>query len=274
MKTKNKKEKKMIKENYMQFYEDNGYLVIENAIPEENINSYLELMKDNLTEDKQGKKRAWVGHTSYLAVEESLDILCHKNVQDTLEALGKGVALHLELPYWVSTEKKWHQDNVLSNPIAGNNYIGVWVALEDIDPNAGPFEVIPGSHKWEVDSEKIYEDQHGGAEVKPHYEFLQEEIDKREVKDIFTFLPKKGDAVIWHSKLIHRGAAPVDSSLTRKSLIGHYCNMLANNDATEEATGIDDIISRMHLDREDSQYARWKNGGYYFVNPSKPKSDN
>ena len=268
----------MINKNNIQFYEDNGYLVIKNAIPEENINSYLSLMQDNLTEDKNGKKRAWSGHSSYLAVDESLDILCHENVQDALEALGKAVALHLELPYWVSTEKNWHQDNVLSNPVAGNNYVGVWVALEDVDPNAGPFEVIPGSHKWELDSEKIYADQyadqHEGSGVKPHYEFLQEEIDKREVKDIFSFLPQKGDAVIWHGKLIHRGAPPVDRSLTRKSLIGHYCNMLANKDAVNENIGFDDIISRMYLDREDSHFARWKNGGYYYVNPGKTKSNN
>jgi ectoine hydroxylase-related dioxygenase (phytanoyl-CoA dioxygenase family) len=274
MKTKNKKEYKMNKKNDIQFYEDNGYLVIEDAIPKENIDSYLKLMADNLTEDKNGLKRGWSGHSSYLAVEESLDILCHENVQNTLEALDKGVALHLELPYWVSTEKKWHQDNKLSNPIAGNNYIGVWVALEDIDANAGPFELIPGSHKWDIDSDKVYEDKYGALGTKPHYEFLQEEIDKREVTDTFIFLPKKGDAVIWHGKLIHRGAPPVDKSLTRKSLIGHYCNMLANNESTEEFVGVNDIISRMDLGMENSEYARWKNGGYYFVDPSKKKLDN
>jgi ectoine hydroxylase-related dioxygenase (phytanoyl-CoA dioxygenase family) len=264
----------MIKENYIKFYEDNGYLILENAIPKENIDSYLRLMADNLTEDENGRKRAWSGHSSYLAVGESLDILCHENVQNALQSLQKAVALHLELPYWVSTEKGWHQDSVLPNPVAGNNYIGVWVALEDISPNAGPFELIPGSHKWEVDSEKIYQDQYGEPGVKPHFEFLQDEIDKRKVKEIFTFLPKKGDAIIWHGKLIHRGALPVDRSLTRKSLIGHYCNMLANNESTDENSGFDDIISRMYLDKQDSQYARWKNGGYYFVNPGKQKLDN
>ena len=88
---------------------------------------------------------------------------------------------------------------------------------------------------------------------------------------LFIFLPKKGDAIIWHGKLIHRGAPPVDKSLTRKSLIGHYCNMLANNESTEEFVGVNDIISRMDLDMENSEYARWKNGGYYFVDPNKKK---
>jgi ectoine hydroxylase-related dioxygenase (phytanoyl-CoA dioxygenase family) len=264
----------MIKKDYINFYEDNGFVVIENAIPEENIDSYLQLMSENLTEDKNGKKRAWAGHTSYLAVDESLDILCHKNIQDALEAIDKGVALHLELPYWVSTEKGWHQDNVLSNPIAGNNYVGVWVALEDISAEAGPFQLIPGSHKWDVDAERIYQDQYGEPGIKPHYDLLQEEIDKRGIDNIFTFLPKKGDAVIWHGKLIHRGAEPLNRSLTRKSLIGHYCNMFANTMATQDASGIQEIISRMELEKEDSQYARWKNGGYYFVNPSPTQSDN
>jgi hypothetical protein len=50
--------------------------------------------------------------------------------------------------------------------------------------------------------------------------------------------------------------------------------MLANNESTEEFVGVNDIISRMDLGMENSEYARWKNGGYYFVDPNKKKSDN
>lgn len=259
----------MINQERIKFYEDNGYLVLNNAIPSESIDAYLQLMQDNLTEDQNGKKRAWVGHTSYLAVDESLDILCHENIQKAFEQIDKGVALHLELPYWVSTEKRWHQDNTLSNPIAGNNYVGVWVALEDVSPDSGPFELIPGSHKWELDADLIYQDQNPAEGIRPHYEILQEEIDKRGITEFFSFLPKKGDAIIWHGKLIHRGAVPKNPSLTRKSLIGHYCNMFSNTEAKVDATGIEEVVMRMGL---DSQYAQWKNGGYYFVNPTPSKS--
>ena len=38
-----------------------------------------------------------------------------------------------------------------------------------------------------------------------------------------TFLPKKGDVLIWSADLAHGGSPATDPSLTRKSLVGHYC---------------------------------------------------
>jgi ectoine hydroxylase-related dioxygenase (phytanoyl-CoA dioxygenase family) len=31
----------------------------------------------------------------------------------------------------------------------------VWVALEDISPDSGPFEAIHGSHKWDLDYSRL-----------------------------------------------------------------------------------------------------------------------
>ena len=38
-----------------------------------------------------------------------------------------------------------------------------------------------------------------------------------------TFLPRKGDVLIWSADLAHGGSPVQDPSLTRKSLVGHYC---------------------------------------------------
>ena len=37
-----------------------------------------------------------------------------------------------------------------------------------------------------------------------------------------TFLPKKGDALIWSADLAHGGSQIGDPSLTRRSLVTHY----------------------------------------------------
>lgn len=38
-----------------------------------------------------------------------------------------------------------------------------------------------------------------------------------------TFRPRKGDVLIWSADLVHGGSPVTDPSLTRKSLVGHYC---------------------------------------------------
>ena len=54
--------------------------------------------------------------------------------------------MHLNLTGWVSTERNWHQDDYL-NPFI-NSWYGRLVALDKISADAGPFEYVPGSHKW------------------------------------------------------------------------------------------------------------------------------
>src|SRR5581483_12413651 len=65
------------------------------------------------------------------------------------------------------------------------------------------------SPNWPWLSEKI---------LSPLYEA---EIRKRGVQP-FRFLAKKGDVLIWHGNLAHRGSRAKDMNLERKSLIAHF----------------------------------------------------
>ena len=56
------------------FYEQNGFLVIEKAVEEEYIDRYLKIMEKNIETDELGAVRAWDGYTNYLDHTESLDI--------------------------------------------------------------------------------------------------------------------------------------------------------------------------------------------------------
>ena len=62
------------------FYEENGFIVIENAVEEEYIDRYLKLMEDNIQADEVRGLRAWDGYTNYIDHPESLDILCHESL--------------------------------------------------------------------------------------------------------------------------------------------------------------------------------------------------
>ena len=68
---------------------------------------------------------------------------------DKIEMLiGTPMGLNLALTGWRSTTRTWHQDDYLNPPYINCHYAAVWIALEDIDPDCGMFEFVPGSHKW------------------------------------------------------------------------------------------------------------------------------
>lgn len=207
------------------FYNENGYVVIKNAIPSDLIDAYEKIWLDHHSKDGQiTNYQGWPKSSPYLDHKEILDILCHESIFNFLNLLNPHLTLHLAFTSWTSTRKSWHQDFTKSDKSQADNYIGVWVALDKIHPNSGPFQFIPKSHKWEIDFEYVYSDQ---SSDKPA-ELLNQEMHQRKAPG-FQFTGSKGDLIIWHGHTVHAGGIPVDDSLLRKSLIGHYGVMAENS---------------------------------------------
>lgn len=244
--------------NNVEFYEKNGYVIFEKLIPENLIDSY----EQKWIKENGSNLQGWDGHTSYLDHPEILDILCHKGVGDFFVQAQKGVALHLNLTYWVSTEKGWHMDANIPNKMGTDNYTGAWVALEDISMDSGPFQLVPGSHLWDIDLVKMTSLLEDG---KAYQEFLEQEI-KKNNGQIYTFNAKKGDVLFWHGRLVHRGSTPRNRKITRKSLIGHYCNMYAN-EFTQQDHDLSDTMEK--LNEMVDVYSQWNNGAFYFSHPDR-----
>lgn len=102
-----------------------------------------------------------------------------------------------------------------------------WIPLEDIHPDSGPLAYYPGSHKTEVSG---FFDWGGGSillepdsERDPGQfaEYLYARMREMGVEPR-VFLPRKGDALIWHGNLAHEGTAIRDHALTRMSYVTHY----------------------------------------------------
>lgn len=131
-----------------------------------------------------------------------------------------------------------------------------WIPLEDIHPDSGPLAYYPGSHHPDVSG---FFDWGGGSIVlesdSKHTPMEFAEYLWCRVKQTNTppeiFLPKKGDALIWHGNLIHEGTAIKDVELTRKSYVTHY-------------TGLDSYPPA-HKRPDGSGVA--ENGGYAFDYP-------
>lgn len=130
------------------------------------------------------------------------------------------------LNFPVGSQQHFHSDSVHFSSIPERFMCGVWVALEDVKPEAGPLEYYPGSHKWPI----IYNDKIGvraGSLPKGklsqalYHDIWQALIDKAQIQPRY-FAPKKGEAVIWAANLLHGGSRQLDPNVTRWSQVTHY----------------------------------------------------
>lgn len=175
------------------------------------------------------RKGGWPDATPYMRHREIRDLLCDRDLAEVLfDAIGEPAGLHLNLTGWVSTQRNWHQDTYLNPPHVGDAYAAVWIALEDIHPDSGPFQYVPGSHRWPVvTQDKIAQYVDLADPAWPTYSeavltpLWEAEIRRRKAT-VVTHLPKRGDLLIWHSRLVHRGSAPNVPGMRRKALIAHY----------------------------------------------------
>lgn len=227
-------------------WRENGYVILKNFLPDDLIDAYCRLRAayDN--------PRGW-GPVAYVHHDEIKDVCLYKPLVDVLEGLlGDRVILHLNLTGWVSSERNWHQDDYLNPPAVRGSYLAVWMALDDIHPDCGPFEYVPGSHRWRVLSgEKVRaqlpEDQArqlGGTHDAGHWASYSQEMVSGAAEryiaerggEVKQFLGQRGDVLIWHGCLLHRGSPPRVPGMLRKSLIAHYSGEKNREDFRRDLT--------------------------------------
>lgn len=168
------------------------------------------------------------------------DIACFGPLMDTIKLLiGEPMGLNLALTVWRSTSWTWHQDDYLNPSYINCHYAADWIALEDTDPNSGLFEFVPGSHKWPlIRGSKVQallpEESRFETGWPLHAEKLITGLFDRKIEEtnstIERFEAKKGDVLIWHGRLAHRGSIPKNSELERRSLIAHYSSIAKRKD--------------------------------------------
>ena len=160
-------------------------------------------------------------HTYSAAAREAL---MSGRLTAVLDALfGEKTALCSSLYFEQSTEQPIHRDSPFfcSNPYG--QFFGVWIALEDIRPQAGPLNYRPGGHKLDIDQVELAL-RNPDLDVGQLYGKYLQEIKQRcddEGLPVSTVLPKKGDVVIWHPELPHGGGKILDGGGSRKSIVYH-----------------------------------------------------
>ncbi len=136
---------------------------------------------------------------------------------------GHPVVAMQTLTFRRGSQQSAHQDYAYVVAEIPTHLAACWIALEDVHPDAGPVAYYPGSHRI------------------PRFDFgdgpfLTENSPKREVEfaahienaclernlPLIALEARKGDILIWHGALVHRGLPVRDPRPTRESLVVHY----------------------------------------------------
>jgi phytanoyl-CoA hydroxylase len=120
-----------------------------------------------------------------------------------------------------------HQDTayvVVDRPL---ELAASWVALEDVREGSGELMYIEGSHRlpdWNFGGNSKHWDptEHGAESHTDWSHWLVRKSEELGLKKRI-FRPSIGDVLIWSADLVHGGSPIGDPSLTRRSIVGHYC---------------------------------------------------
>lgn len=127
-----------------------------------------------------------------------------------------------------------HQD---LHPIeADAPMLGVWIALEDIHADAGPFVVVPGSLSLNAEDSDVSEWRRAADEAaRLQFQTLEDRAGRsgRQASELLTDVLgarglrpepvplRAGDVLLWSGALIHGSETPKPGPRTRQSLLLH-----------------------------------------------------
>jgi hypothetical protein len=153
-------------------------------------------------------------------------IAANQAVLDLLSKLyGRRAFPFQTLNFPVGTQQHYHSDSIHFSAIPERFMCGVWLALEDIHPDAGPLTYYPGSHRWPI----LYNDVIGrvngvGSDflAQAPYEKAWRALVEATGAQPEVFCARKGQALIWAANLLHGGSRQNDPARTRWSQVTHY----------------------------------------------------
>jgi hypothetical protein len=219
-------------------WRNQGYVLLKKFIPDDLIEAYSKVRSQ--WQDPGG----WGSPVPYMHVPELKELGLYRPLTEVMKSLfGDEVMMHLNLTGWISTQRDWHQDDYLNPPFVNSHYVAAWFALDTIHPDCGPFEFVPGSNRWPVLRQEKIRDHlaifRPGAEKKEgrpedgpggHWASLSEYFVvpaiERKIREsrlpVQSFLGEKGDVLLWHGRLAHRGSKARVPGMMRKAFIAHY----------------------------------------------------
>lgn len=211
---------------------EQGYAVIDfpdDALDEriERIQAYLAPQfgvdlsnPQSVNEPGQRIQDAWIYSDDIRAIASNPAIL------DLLRKLyGRAAFPFQTLNFPVGTQQHLHSDSIHFSSIPERFMCGVWLAMEDVEADAGPLTYLPGSHRWPVLNNTMIGRQ-GFNEPRERaqapFEKAWDALVRGSSRTQEVFLARKGQALIWAANLLHGGSPQHDMRRTRWSQVTHY----------------------------------------------------
>lgn len=212
---------------------EKGYAVLD--FPDADIHARIERIKDALgprygidfanpeSDKTHGECRiqdAWKFDKDVQAIAANATVL------DLLGKLyGRRAFPFQTLNFPVGTQQDAHSDSVHFSSLPERFMCGVWLAMEDIGPDAGPLFYYPGSHRWPIMTNALIGRRGYGSDLgsaqDPYGPAWQALVEANNAQ-VDTFQARKGQALIWCANLLHGGSRQNDPCLTRWSQVTHY----------------------------------------------------
>lgn len=162
----------------------------------------------------------------HLSSPRAMSIGLHRQVLEVLDfAFGKRAAVCSSLVFEKGSQQAIHRDSPFFHTNPEGQFFGVWTALEDVSPDAGPLTYHVGGHRIPMDRLKIARDNPGkkpGELYSEYIRILHQECSQRAIPLTRADFMRKGDVLIWHPQLPHGGSPIKRPELTRKSVVFHY----------------------------------------------------
>ena len=187
-------------------------------------------------------------------IEEIVSLARDDDVLSFLEFLYKKRPIPFSTINFIkSSEQPLHSDYIHFSSKPERYLTGVWFALEDIDANSGPLQIVPKSHKLPITTlDELGQDiPKNTRQLKENYTAYEQHV-KRIVKENNLSSKKitlnKNQCLVWSANLLHGGSPIHDESLTRRSLVVHYHydNCLYYNPAFSKAS--ENILAERKID--------------------------
>lgn len=140
-------------------------------------------------------------------------------------AYGRPAFAFQTLNFNRGSQQSLHSDAIHFHADPPRFMCGVWIALEDIRPEAGPLTYVPGSHKLPVLTMRT---AGVNTDLPTQADYERVYVPALAARLKATGLPetqgliKKGQALVWAANLAHGGAPILDPDSTRRSLVVHF----------------------------------------------------
>lgn len=143
---------------------------------------------------------------------------------------GQEAGVYTSLTFKYGTQQPVHRDSPHFATWPRGYFVGVWTALQDIDPNSGPIFYHRGAHRFPLNESAVWDearrrlpDALEGEQLLLALDLYNGEVIRRAPHEGDRVIPalSAGDVVIWHPELPHGGSPAEDPQLTRWSIVFH-----------------------------------------------------